>query len=149
MMGLLTHLTAAREYDAAHTLWHPAFSREENYRAFGECANPAGHGHRFRVELTFGAPISAERPYVIRRESVRRLFDDLLAPRLDRTNLNTAFGPDGFLPTGENLVRAIWKIVEGSLDEDVSLVRVKVVETRKNSFSYTGGRRPESRTATD
>ncbi len=149
MMGPLTHLTAAREYDAAHKLWHPAFTREENYRAFGECANPAGHGHRFRLELTLGAPVSAERPYEIRRESVRRIFDDVLAPRIDRANLNDAFGAGGFLPTGENLVREIWKIVEGSLDEDVSLVRVKVVETRKNSFSYTGGRRPETKTATD
>ena len=148
-MGPLTHLTIAREYDAAHTLWHPSFTREENYRAFGECANPAGHGHRFRIELTFCAPVSAERPYVIRRESVRRLFDDVLGPRIDRANLNTAFGPDGFLPTGENLVRAIWTIVEGSLDEDVSLVRVRVVETRKNSFSYTGGRRPSPGTAAD
>jgi len=148
-MGSLAHLTAAREYDAAHTLWHPSFTREENYRAFGECANPAGHGHRFRVELTFGARVSAERPYVIRRESVRRIFDDLLAPRIDRTNLNTAFGPDGFLPTGENLVRAIWTIVEGSLDEDVALIRVRVVETRKNSFSYTGGRHSASRTEID
>src|SRR5512139_3816433 len=149
MMGSLTHLTIAREYDAAHTLWHASFTREENYRAFGECANPAGHGHRFRVELTFGARVSTERPYVIRRESVRRLFDDVLAPRIDRTNLNTDFGPDGFLPTGENLVRAIWTMVEGSLDEDVTLVRVRVVETRKNSFSYTGGRRPSPGTADD
>ena len=97
----------------------------------------------------FGARVSAERPYVIRRESVRRIFDDLLAPRIDRTNLNTAFGPDGFLPTGENLVRAIWTIVEGSLDEDVALIRVRVVETRKNSFSYTGGRHSASRTEID
>ena len=140
MMGSMVHLTVAGEYDAAHTLWQPSFSREENYRAFGECANPAGHGHRFRVELTFGAPVSAERPFVIRRDAVRRIFDDLLAPRIDRTNLNETFDPDGFLPTGENLVRAIWRIVEGSLDEEVSLIRVRVVETRKNSFSYTGGK---------
>ena len=140
MMGSEVHLTVAGEYDAAHTLWQPSFSREENYRAFGECANPAGHGHRFRVELTFGAPVSAERPFVIRRDAVRRIFDDLLAPRIDRTNLNETFDPDGFLPTGENLVRAIWRNVEGSLDEEVSLIRVRVVETRKNSFSYTGGK---------
>ena len=149
MMGSMVHLTIAREYDAAHTLWHPSFSREDNFRAFGECANPAGHGHRFRVELTFGAPVSAGRPFVIRRDAVRRIFDDLVAPRIDRTNLNTAFGPEGFLPTGENLVRAIWKIVEGSLDEDVSLIRVRVVETRKNSFSYTGGHLPAVMTAAD
>jgi 6-pyruvoyltetrahydropterin/6-carboxytetrahydropterin synthase len=145
----MTHLTVAREYDAAHTLWHPSFTREENYRAFGECANPAGHGHRFRVELTFGARVTAERPYVVPRESVRRIFDDRLASRLDRTNLNTAFGPDGFLPTGENLAREIWKIVEDALDDGVSLVRVKVVETRKNSFAYTGGLRPEPGSAAD
>ncbi len=149
MMGSTVHLTVAREYDAAHTLWYPSFSREENFRAFGACANPAGHGHRFRVELTFGAPITTERPFVIERDAVRRVFDDFLAPRIDRTNLNTAFGPEGFLPTGENLVRAIWKIVEGSLDENVSLIRVRVVETRKNSFSYTGGRFPAVATAAD
>jgi 6-pyruvoyltetrahydropterin/6-carboxytetrahydropterin synthase len=137
-MGSIVHLTVAKEFDAAHTLWRPSFSREENYRAFGECANPAGHGHRFRVEITFGGRVSAERPFVIPRQSVRRIFDEVLSPRIDRANLNTAFGPDDFLPTGENLVRAIWRIVEGSLDDGVALVRVRVVETRKNSFSYTG-----------
>jgi 6-pyruvoyltetrahydropterin/6-carboxytetrahydropterin synthase len=149
MTESIAHLTVAAEYDAAHTLWQSAFSREENYRAFGECANPAGHGHRFRVELTFCARVSAERPYVIRRDSIRSVFEDLVAPRIDRTNLNEAFGPEAFLPTGENLARAIWQTVEGALGDDVSLARVRVVETRKNSFSYAGGRSPAFISAVD
>ncbi len=134
------YLTVAGEYNAVHILWDAGFTREENYRAFGECANPAGHGHQFRVELTFGAHVSEENPVVIRRETARRILDGVLASRLQGANLNEAFGEGGFLPTGENLVKAIWKLVESSLDGESSLVRVRVVETRKNSFTYSGER---------
>jgi 6-pyruvoyltetrahydropterin/6-carboxytetrahydropterin synthase len=135
----LVYLTVAGEYNAVHTLWHPDLTRDENYRAFGQCANPAGHGHRFRVELTFGAPVSADSPVVIRRETARRILDGVLAPKLQGADLNDAFGKDGLLPTGENLVQAIWRLVGDSLDDRASLVRVRIVETRKNSFTYAGG----------
>lgn len=135
----MVYLTVAGEYNAVHVLWQAGFTREENYRTFGECANPSGHGHRFRVELTFGSRVSEANPVVIRRETARRILDGVLAPRLQGANLNEAFG-EGFLPTGENLVKAIWRLVETSLDGESSLVRVRVVETRKNSFTYAGGR---------
>ena len=40
------------EFAATHTLWNEKLSEEENFDAFGKCANPAGHGHNYIVEVT-------------------------------------------------------------------------------------------------
>jgi 6-pyruvoyltetrahydropterin/6-carboxytetrahydropterin synthase len=135
----LVDLTIATEFNAAHMLLNPALTREENTRTFGECANPAGHGHLFRVEITLSAPVSPERPYVATRGWVRRIIDDVLSPRFKDGFLNTAFGHGVFVPTGENLAKAVWGLVEAELDAGVSLTGVRIVETRKNSFRYLGG----------
>ncbi len=147
-MTSLVYLTVANEFKSAHTLWNPSFTREKNDRVFGECANPAGHGHLFRVEITLVAPVSPERPYVVKRESIRRIIDDVLGPRFNSGFLNTAFGRGDFVPTGENLVKAVWELVEAELDDGASLAGVRVVETRKNSFRYFGGKTVSKETAT-
>jgi len=144
----LVYLTVASEFKSAHMLRNPLFTREKNARVFGECANPAGHGHLFRVEITLVAPVSPERPYVAKRESMRRIIDDVLGPRFNGGFLNTAFGNGGFVPTGENLVKAVWKLVEEELDDGASLAGVRVVETRKNSFRYFGGKTVSEETTT-
>ena len=45
-------LTRCYRFPAAHVLAHESFSEEENRRVYGKCANPAGHGHNYGVEVT-------------------------------------------------------------------------------------------------
>lgn len=137
-MTPLVDLTIAAEFNAAHMLWNPSLTREKNIRTFGECANPAGHGHLFRVEITLSAPVSLERPYVAKRGWIRGIIEDVLGPRFDDGFLNTAFGRGVFVPTGENIAKAVWDLVESELEDGVSLTGVRIVETRKNSFRYFG-----------
>lgn len=40
------------EFAASHTLWNKKFSDNENCNIFGKCANRAGHGHNYIVEVT-------------------------------------------------------------------------------------------------
>ena len=87
----MVYLTVASEFKSAHMLRNPLFTREKNARVFGECANPAGHGHLFRVEITLVAPVSPERPYVAKRGSMRRIIDDVLGPRFNSGFLNSGF----------------------------------------------------------
>ena len=102
------------------------------------CANRAGHGHRYRVETTLGAAVDRDRPTVAGRRAIRRLIDDVLAAKLDHADMNTAFGADAFISTGENVTREIWKTLEPHVPDDATLVCVRVVETPKNSFAYYG-----------
>lgn len=73
------------EFAASHTLWNKAFSKEKNFTAFGKCANPAGHGHNYVVEVVVKKP-RAEGDFEITsfEETVERHFIRLV----DHKNLN-------------------------------------------------------------
>ena len=53
-------LTRRFRFPAAHVLAQPAYSRAENLRIYGKCANPAGHGHDYEVEVSVTGPIDPE-----------------------------------------------------------------------------------------
>ena len=40
------------EFAAMHKLWNEQFSEKKNFEVFGKCANPAGHGHNYIIEVT-------------------------------------------------------------------------------------------------
>jgi 6-pyruvoyltetrahydropterin/6-carboxytetrahydropterin synthase len=134
----MVYLTFLWAFNAVHRLWNPALSRAQNIDAFGECCNTSGHGHRYRLEVTVAAQVDHARPVAMERGALRRLVDETLSPGLHNRDMDTAFGRKGFISTGENVVREIWELIAPALPEGVSLTRVKVIETRKNSFTYTG-----------
>ena len=133
----MVYLTFRAAFNAMHVLWSPKLNDSENLDVYGECANPAGHGHRYRIEITVASPVSAARPTVVTRGAIERTIQNVLQPVLANADLNTAFGRDEFISTGENVTRAIWDLVEPTLD-DAGLVAVRVIETPKNSFTYFG-----------
>ena len=54
-------LSRRYRFPAAHVLRSDAFSDAENQRIYGKCANPAGHGHDYGLEVTVAGPIDAVR----------------------------------------------------------------------------------------
>jgi 6-pyruvoyltetrahydropterin/6-carboxytetrahydropterin synthase len=50
--GNMLYISEKFEFAASHTLWNEKFSDDENYKVFGKCANPSGHGHNYIVEVT-------------------------------------------------------------------------------------------------
>ena len=137
----MVFLTFRASFNAIHRLWNPALSEAENNRLFGECANPSGHGHLYKVEVTVRGNATPDRPVAIGRGAVDRIIRDVLAPVLQDANLDVVFGFGDFISTGENVTREIWKRLEPALAEiapEARLARVRVIETRKNSFAYYG-----------
>ncbi|MCZ6765340.1 MAG: 6-carboxytetrahydropterin synthase [bacterium] len=133
----MVYLTFRAAFNAVHVLWSPKLNDSENLETYGECANPAGHGHRYRIEITVASAVNAARPTVITRGAIERTIQDVLRPVLANADLNTTFGHDEFISTGENVTRAVWDLVEPALT-DARLVAVRVIETSKNSFTYFG-----------
>lgn len=132
----MMYLTFNAAFNAVHKLWNPKFDAARNIELFAECANR--HGHLYEVEVTVGAEVAGRRPVVMDRAEIHRIIDDVLAPKLEDADMNTAFVQDHFMSTGENIVREIWKLVQPELPGGVALAAVRLVSTPNNSFVYFG-----------
>ena len=133
----MVYLTFVAEFNAFHRMASDALTDEANLATFGKCANPSGHGHRYRLEITVKGQVSQEKPFVMKRTKIENTIEKIIAPKFDHTDLNSIFGV-GFISSGENLAREVWKLLEKSLDGAATLVFVKVIETNKNAFGYGG-----------
>ena len=123
------------EFAATHRLWNDGFSDEKNFEVFGKCANPAGHGHNYIVEVTIKAPSDKE----LCIGDIERVIDGELISILDHKNLNAQVPEFGKInPTVENIAVFAWNKLADKFGE-ASLHCVTVRETDKTSCSYYGG----------
>ena len=123
------------EFAATHKLWNDDFSRQRNFEVFGKCANPAGHGHNYIVEVTVKTT-SVKGGFSI--GEFEKIVDDQLIKLLDHKNLNTdvaEFSKNN--PTVENIALFAWNKLAGKIGK-ISLHRVTAWETDKTSCSYYG-----------
>jgi 6-pyruvoyltetrahydropterin/6-carboxytetrahydropterin synthase len=134
----LIQLTRRYHFPAAHVLRRASFSDAENERVYGKCANPAGHGHNYGVEVTVEGPVEEQSGRVVDPEELDAIVGERVLARFSHRLLNQDGAFADLVPTAENLAR----VIHGELAAPVSrlgrarLARVRVVETRKNSFAY-------------
>jgi 6-pyruvoyltetrahydropterin/6-carboxytetrahydropterin synthase len=131
-------LTRCYRFPAAHVLAHRAFTAEQNLRLYGKCANPGGHGHNYGIEVTVRGPVEEESGEVMSRSRLDGLVERRVLRRFRHRMLNDDALFRVTVPTAENLARVIYERLEGPVAESgrARLVRVRVIETRKNSFVY-------------
>ena len=131
-------LTRRYEFPAAHMLRHPSFSEDENRRVYGKCANPNGHGHDYGVEVTVSGPIDAKSGRIIEPELLDAIFDERIHSRFAYRTLNQDEVFSARVPTAENIAAVIHDELAPSIAgrSTARLVRVRIRETRKNSFVY-------------
>jgi 6-pyruvoyltetrahydropterin/6-carboxytetrahydropterin synthase len=123
------------EFAATHKLWNDDFSEQRNFQIFGRCANPAGHGHNYIIEVTVKMP-APNRSF--RVGDFQKVIDDEFIKVVDHKNLNAdvpAFGKTN--PTVENIAAFAWDKLVGKFGE-ASLHCVTVWETDKTYCSYYG-----------
>jgi len=123
------------EFSATHKLWNEQFSEKRNFEVFGKCANPAGHGHNYIVEVTIKAP--ADNSFsVVDFESV---VDRELIKMVDHKNLNAEVSEfKKSNPTVENIAVFAWHKLAGKFGQ-AKLHCVTVWETDRTCCSYYGG----------
>ena len=123
------------EFAAMHKLWNDDFSEQRNLEVFGKCANPAGHGHNYVVEVTVNRPSSGDEFSI---GDFERTVDGELIKALDHKNLNVDVAEFGKLnPTVENIASFAWKRLVGEFREG-TLHCVTVWETDRTYCSYWG-----------
>ena len=125
------------EFAAMHKLWNDVFSEERNLEVFGKCANPAGHGHNYVVEVTVKRPSSGDEFSI---GDFEEAVDGELIKVLDHKNLNVDVAEFSETnPTVENIAAFAWNRLADKFGQ-ASLHCVTVWESDRTCCSYYGER---------
>jgi 6-pyruvoyltetrahydropterin/6-carboxytetrahydropterin synthase len=132
-------ITRKAHFNAAHKLYNPKWTKEENDEVFGKCANENWHGHNFDLFVTIKGHPNPDTGFVMDLKRLKKIIDIEVVEKLDHKNLNldVPFLKD-VLPSIENIVIAIWEILTQHLPEGVYLHKLHLVETKNNSVEYYG-----------
>ncbi len=84
----MVYLTRAEHFNAAHKLYNPAWTREQNDEVFGKCANDNWHGHNYELFVTVKSIPNAETGFVMDAKKLGNLIKDKVVEKLDHKNLN-------------------------------------------------------------
>jgi 6-pyruvoyltetrahydropterin/6-carboxytetrahydropterin synthase len=127
----MTVLVGRREtFNAAHQLYDPGLSDEENRRLFGKCTNL--HGHNYVLEVVVAGEVDQASGYVLDLKLLSDIMNGQVIQDVDHRNLNTDVPwLKGRIPTAENLAVTFWERLRPELPEGL-LRSVRVWETDKN-----------------
>ena len=127
----MTVLVGRREsFNAAHQLYDPGLSDDENRRLFGKCANL--HGHNYVLEVVVAGQIDHASGYVLDLKTLSDIISTRVIRDVDHRNLNTDVPwLSGLVPTTENLAQAFWERLRPELPDGL-LRSVRLWETDKN-----------------
>jgi 6-pyruvoyltetrahydropterin/6-carboxytetrahydropterin synthase len=133
-------LTRCYRFSAAHRLFSPSLTEQQNAEVYGKCNHPHGHGHDYTLEVCVRGPVDAATGRVVDVSRLDALVEARILARLRHRNLNTeAAEIPGPVPTTEGLAAGIRRRLIEAWPEafpggEPSLDRVRVHETRKNVF---------------
>lgn len=131
-------ITRRLRFNAAHRVYDPALSDEENHRRFGKCANPNGHGHEYVLFVTVRGPVDPATGYVLDLSALKAVAEREVIDALDHRNLNLDVPwLAGIIPTTENLVVACWRRLASHV-APAQLVKLTLWETENHYVEYAG-----------
>jgi len=125
-------------FNAAHRLYKPEWSDDQNFAVFGKCSNPNFHGHNYVIEVWVDGPIDPETGYVIDLKILKELIQHEVCERFDHRNFNLDLPEfDNVIPTAENIAVISWRKIRAKLPEHLKLL-VRLWETENNVVEYDG-----------
>lgn len=124
-------------FSASHRLHSPRLSEDENWRVYGKCNNPYGHGHNYVVEVAVSGPVRAETGMIANLVDLDAFVEREVIEPFDHTYLNEEIAAfQEVVPTTENVCIEIYNRLRSF--PGAKLERVRVEETGNNSFEYAG-----------
>jgi len=124
-------------FSASHRLHSAHLSEEENNRIFGKCNNPYGHGHNYVVEVSVSGDLDPATGMIANLADLDAFVQHQVLDEFDHKSLNEdvpAFRDR--VPTTENVCIEIFQRLKSF--PKAKLERIRVEETGKNSFEYSG-----------
>ena len=135
----MVYLTRQEHFNAAHKLYNPNWSNEQNNAVFGVCANENWHGHNYDLYVTVKGNPDPETGFVYDVKKLSQLIKSQAVDKLDHKNLNLDFDfMAGKLCSTENLAIAIWEQLAPHLPSSVELHCIKLYETPRIYVEYFG-----------
>lgn len=134
----MVYVTRREVFSAAHRLFNPELSDDENEMIFDKCNNYHGHGHNYILEVTVVGEINPKTGYVIDLKKLKNIIKENVLSKVDHKHLNydTDFLKDK-IPTAENIALGIWNQIADKITEG-KLYSVKIYETENNYAEYKG-----------
>lgn len=136
----MVYLTRRERFSAAHRMFRPDLSDQQNEDLYGLCSNPDWHGHNYILYVTVKGEIDPKMGYLMNLSRLKEIIKEEVIKKLDHRNLNTQvdFMKDKIVST-ENLAIAIWEILDNTIkNEGAELHCVKITETENNYIEYYG-----------
>ena len=123
-------------FNAAHRLFNPDWSDEENQRVFGKCNNPNFHGHNYEVVVKLVGEPNPKTGYVMDMKKLSDMIKEHVLSRFDHKNLNLDTVHFAKLnPTAENICMVIYEILREKIDPSLEM-QVRLYETERNFVEY-------------
>lgn len=135
----MIYITRKEHFNAAHKLFNPAWSEEQNNAVFGKCANKNWHGHNYDLFVTVKGTINPETGFVVNLKDLSTLIRTDVTDVLDHKNLNMDVKGMPLMPSTENVAVFIWHILAPKIQEmGATLHCIKLYETESNYVEYFG-----------
>ncbi|GAA3921981.1 6-carboxytetrahydropterin synthase [Chitinophaga oryziterrae] len=135
----MIYLTRVENFNAAHKLSNPAWSKEKNEEVFGKCANENWHGHNYELHVTVKGDPDPETGFVFNAKTLGVIIKDEVTEKIDHRNLNMDVDfMAGKFTSAENLAIGIWEQLTPHLPAGVHLHCIKLYETPRIYVEYFG-----------
>ena len=132
------YLTGRLEFCAAHRLYSPELTDEENFEAYGHCAGENGHGHNYQLEVTVRGEADPRTGVVVDINKLMDIVKEKILDKVDHKHLNLDVEMlEGIVPTAENLAVVFWKELEPALTA-CELEKIRVYEKDDLFIEYRG-----------
>ena len=134
----MVYATRRFEFSSSHRYWHDDWSPEENERVFGKCTSRYGHGHNYTLDVTITGALDPRTGMVMNMTELKAIVNQVLE-EFDHKHLNedTPYFKTQ-LPTTENLVRVLWRLIAARLPAEARLARLRLYEMADLWAEYDG-----------
>lgn len=123
-------------FNAAHRLFNPEWTDEENDRIFGKCNNPNFHGHNYTLIVKLIGEINPKTGYVYDLKELSDLIKENIIRKFDHKNLNLDTEEFKNLnPTAENIAVVTYNILREKIEPEIE-ISIRLYETEKNFVEY-------------
>ena len=136
----MIYLTRKEHFNAAHRLYNPNFTEQQNLEVFGKCANYNFHGHNFDLFVTVKGTPNPDTGFVMNAQTLSKLMKKEVVERLDHKNLNLDVPEfENKMVSTEIVVQQIWNWLETKINAHGCYLHcVKLYETENIYVEYFG-----------